>query len=68
VGGLFGGASHTILDGLVHTDVRPWAPLTESNSLYGLLTWNTVEIVCVAAGICALTLLTGRMVLAFRAG
>jgi hypothetical protein len=68
VGGAFGGASHTLLDGIVHRDVRPWAPLATTNPFYGATTWDGVELDCFTAGFAAIVILAIRAVASYRAG
>ena len=50
-GGLLGGISQPLLDSIVHQDVRPLAPLSDANPLFGSLSSATVEAGCVAAAL-----------------
>lgn len=51
VGGLVGGASHPFLDGIMHTDIRPFMPWTEANPLLSLVDLGMLHLLCFAAGI-----------------
>lgn len=50
VGGLVGGVSHSLLDGLMHADIRPFLPVTAANPLLRLVDVGTLHALCVAAG------------------
>lgn len=50
VGGAVGGASHSIMDAIVHADVQPFLPVSGANPLLGLIGWNAMEMACVVAG------------------
>lgn len=60
VGGLLGGASHPLLDGIMHADIRPFLPLTEANPLVRLVGVGTLHGLCVAAGAVGLLWLAVR--------
>lgn len=51
LGGLLGGLTHPLLDGLLYTDIRPFAPFTLANPLLGIVPLRMVIIVCVVTGI-----------------
>ncbi|HEX3282474.1 MAG TPA: DUF4184 family protein [Pyrinomonadaceae bacterium] len=57
VGGFVGGASHPLLDGIMHRDIRPFLPWSASNPLLGLISIETLEIGCEMAGLVGLVLL-----------
>lgn len=61
VGGVIGGASHPLLDGLMHPDIRPFAPWTDANPLLGMVELSTLHIVCVLAGIAGVGLMWMRL-------
>jgi membrane-bound metal-dependent hydrolase YbcI (DUF457 family) len=50
VGGLLGGMSHAFLDGIMHSDARPFRPFDEGNPLLGALSLPVLHLVLVAAG------------------
>ena len=49
-GALSGGLSHVFLDAIINTDVAPFAPLSETNPFYGLISRTTLHIALVAFG------------------
>lgn len=51
MGGWIGGASHALLDGLVHHDVRPLWPFVESTWVLPPAGIDAVPIACVIAGV-----------------
>jgi hypothetical protein len=53
-GALFGAWSHVFLDSIMHGDITPFAPLSNSNSLYGVISLWTLHLSCVVAGAIAL--------------
>ncbi|HEX9952518.1 MAG TPA: metal-dependent hydrolase [Rubricoccaceae bacterium] len=60
LGGLLGGASHPLLDGLMHRDIRPFLPLTTSNPLLGAVPLDTLHLLCTVAGVAGLAVLGWR--------
>jgi hypothetical protein len=50
-GAMFGAYSHVFLDSIMHSDIRPLAPLAEGNSLLYLVSIGHLHIVCVLAGV-----------------
>jgi membrane-bound metal-dependent hydrolase YbcI (DUF457 family) len=62
-GTLTGAWSHVLFDGLLHRDMRPFAPWTDANPLLGAVPTGALHLGCVAAGaigIAALALLPAR--------
>jgi hypothetical protein len=51
VGAFAGTFSHILLDGIMHTDIMPWAPLSESNNLLGVISIDSLHIICLVLGI-----------------
>lgn len=45
-GGILGIYSHVVLDAVMHSDARPWAPLSSVNPLVGLLSYQTLNELC----------------------
>ncbi len=60
VGGLVGGASHPLLDGFMHDDIRPFLPFSDGNPLLGLVGLGTLHFACVIAGLIGAGLAFGR--------
>jgi uncharacterized protein DUF4184 len=56
VGGIFGGVSHSLLDSMAHSDVRPFWPLADG-TLFGIVGTGGVHMGCVVAGVVGLGLL-----------
>lgn len=59
--------SHIVLDSIMHADIRPLAPFSESNSLFRLISLGDLHLFCVIAAIVGAALyfavhawLTGR--------
>lgn len=50
VGAVVGSASHVLLDSLVHADIQPLAPFSTANGLFGLVSWDAMEWICLASG------------------
>src|SRR5262245_50937240 len=48
-GGILGGLSHTVLDGLMHRDLRPFFPWSDWNPFLGLIGVGTLHLLCMAA-------------------
>lgn len=61
--GAFAGTfSHIFFDAIMHADMLPWAPLSSSNGLLGLVSIGTLHIMCVVLGaIGALLIFANRM-------
>ena len=49
-GALIGGYSHVLLDSIMHSDVRPFAPWSEHNGLLQLVSADHLVLICVALG------------------
>ena len=60
LGGALGGLSHSLLDGIMHADIRPFLPLTADNPLYRVVGLDVLHGACVVAGV------VGAGVLAWR--
>ena len=60
IGAALGTYSHILLDGVMHTDVSPFAPFTQVNPLLGVISIRALHWVCIAAGIAGLVLIADR--------
>lgn len=60
LGALAGAASHIVLDSLMHWDVRILFPFSETNSLFGLVEWDSLNWMCLGAGVVGGVLLLYR--------
>lgn len=50
IGGLLGGLSHPLLDGIMHSDPVPFWPFRTGNPLAGLIGDGPLQLLCLAAG------------------
>ena len=66
VGAFIGTYSHIGLDSLMHADIRPFAPFSESNPLLGVISIPALEAACVVAGLIGGVVLLLRYVHARR--
>jgi hypothetical protein len=55
--GIFGGLFHSVLDGIMHADMRPFRPFSDANPLYGLVSVRTVYLFCIITGLVGAALL-----------
>ena len=55
--GIFGGIFHSVLDGIMHADIRPFRPFTQANPLYGLVSVEILYLFCIITGIVGAALL-----------
>lgn len=50
--GAFAGTfSHVVLDAIMHSDMTPWAPLANSNRLLGIMSIDSLHIMCLLLGV-----------------
>jgi membrane-bound metal-dependent hydrolase YbcI (DUF457 family) len=56
-GGLLGGVTHPLLDGIMHPDVQPFMPFAPGNPFLGLVGLWTLHLLCLAAGALGVALL-----------
>ena len=49
-GAFFGGYSHVFLDSIMHADVRPFAPWSDSNGMLHLVSLETLNLSCAGLG------------------
>jgi hypothetical protein len=57
VSGIFGGIFHSVLDGIMHPDMRPFRPFTDANPLLGLVSIPVLYLFCVITGLVGAALL-----------
>ena len=50
-GALIGAYSHVLLDSIVHSDVRPFAPLSDSNAMFRLTSASHLVLTCLVLGV-----------------
>jgi len=56
VGALLGSYSHIVLDGIMHADVRPFAPWSDANPFLHAVSLGTLHLACVILGIAGVLL------------
>ena len=56
-GAFIGTFSHLILDGFMHSDMSPWAPLTSTNHLLGLISLSELHYFCLISGVVGLLIM-----------
>lgn len=59
-GALVGGLTHPFLDGLMHGDIRPFAPFTDANPLLGAVGLGALHSACLAAALVGAALVWAR--------
>jgi len=60
LGGLVGGASHSLLDGIMHSDVRLFYPLGTVSNLHGLVGVGSLHVSCVISAVVGMAVLGVR--------
>ncbi|MEQ9450805.1 MAG: zinc dependent phospholipase C family protein [Pseudomonadales bacterium] len=50
-GAFLGTFSHILLDGIMHADMSPWVPLSQSNTLLDAITVTELHLLCYGLGI-----------------
>lgn len=59
-GAFIGTYSHVVLDSIMHSDIRPFAPFSEANGLWRIISLGDLHLYCLLAG------LVGAAVLGLR--
>src|SRR4029453_4585573 len=54
IGALVGGVSHPFLDGIMHQDVRPFAPWGDANPFLGVIGLEALHLGCLFLGLVGL--------------
>ena len=58
IAGAFVGAySHVFLDSIMHSDMQPFAPVSQANGLLHLISVDALHVVCVLSGVLGALLL-----------
>jgi membrane-bound metal-dependent hydrolase YbcI (DUF457 family) len=57
VGAIVGAYSHILLDGIMHADMRPFAPWSDANPLFQVISLSTLHWACVMTGVVGLGIL-----------
>jgi len=59
-GAVAGGYSHIVLDSVMHADIRPWAPFSQANAIYSLISIEALQTLCLACAALAALILGAR--------
>ncbi len=51
IGSIFGAYIHVFLDSIMHIDIKPFSPFTDTNMMYRLMTLNQLDLFCLISGI-----------------
>ena len=57
IGAAAGTISHVLLDSVMHSDIRPFAPFSDSNPLLGVISVQALHGSCVVSGLVAIVVL-----------
>jgi membrane-bound metal-dependent hydrolase YbcI (DUF457 family) len=68
VGAGLGGYTHVVLDSIMHSEIRPFAPFDDSNPFFGIVRLDVLHWSCVAAGVAGLAVLGIRELMKERNG
>jgi membrane-bound metal-dependent hydrolase YbcI (DUF457 family) len=60
LGAVAGAYSHVLLDSIMHFDIRPFAPFSDANALLGIVSLDTLHVLCAASGVIAGVLIAAR--------
>ena len=58
--GIFGGIFHSVLDAIMHADMRPFRPFTDANPLYAIVSVRILYLFCIVTGLIGAVLLLAR--------
>jgi membrane-bound metal-dependent hydrolase YbcI (DUF457 family) len=62
VGGLLGGLTHPLLDGIMHDDIRPFLPFSDANPLHQAMGLGPLHLACILMGVVGAALVALRKV------
>lgn len=51
LGAIIGAWSHVLLDSVMHADITPFAPFSDANGLYRVISISALHIACVVSGV-----------------
>ena len=57
IGATAGTFSHVLLDSVMHPDIRPFAPFSDSNPLFGAISVQALHWSCVVSGLVGIAVL-----------
>lgn len=56
-GGILGGLTHSLLDGIMHADIKPLRPFSSANPLLGMVDLSVLHMGCLLLGVLGILLL-----------
>lgn len=62
----FGAYSHVFLDSIMHRDIRPFYPISDSNYLLGVIEISSLHEFCVYSGIIGVCIIVCRLILSLN--
>ena len=62
LGGLLGGLTHPLLDGIMHDDIRPFRPFSDANPLHEAMGLGPLHLACILFGVVGVALLALHVV------
>ena len=65
-GAALGALSHIVLDSIMHGDMKPFLPFSNKNGLYGLLTLDQLDLLCMFSGVLGILAIGGLFLLKKR--
>lgn len=65
-GAALGAFCHILLDAIMHGDMRPFLPFSKKNGLYGILTFDQLDVLCGLSGVFGILVLGGLFLLRKR--
>jgi membrane-bound metal-dependent hydrolase YbcI (DUF457 family) len=60
IGAFLGTYSHVVLDSVMHADIRPFAPFSDTNPLLGIVSLRALHLFCLGAGAVGLAVVLVR--------
>lgn len=60
IGAFAGTFSHIFFDAIMHSDMMPWAPLSETNGLLGVISIGSLHMICLILGVVGAMLFFAR--------
>jgi hypothetical protein len=64
LGAALGAYSHVVLDSVMHSDIRPLAPLSDANVLLSIVSLGALHLTCIALGLLGLLIMAARWLIA----
>ena len=68
LGAALGGYSHIVLDSVMHTDIRPLAPFSQANGLFGLVSLSSLHLFCLGAAVVGIAMVGVRKIVGAAGG